>query len=101
MCLEEKDGAVMLKVLVQPRASKNEVVGIHGDCLKIRVTSPPVEGKAKTPETRRPDRVSADCSTAGLCGKCGLCRTGNGGSNRHLMHASSQLRSRDGSMRPA
>ena len=46
MCLEEKDGAVILKVLVQPRASKNEVVGIHGDCLKIRVTSPPVEGKA-------------------------------------------------------
>lgn len=46
MCLEEKDGTVMLKVLLLPRASKNELVGIHGDCLKIKVTSPPVEGQA-------------------------------------------------------
>lgn len=46
MWLEEKDGAVVLKVLVQPRASRNELVGIHSDCLKIRVTSPPVEGQA-------------------------------------------------------
>lgn len=46
MCLEEKDGAVVLKVLVQPRASRNELVGIQGDCLKIKVTSPPVEDQA-------------------------------------------------------
>ena len=46
LCLEEKDGAVLFKVLVQPRASRSELVGIHGDCLKIRVTSPPVENKA-------------------------------------------------------
>lgn len=46
LCLEEKDGAVIFKVLVQPRASRNELVGIHGDCLKIRVTSPPVENQA-------------------------------------------------------
>ena len=46
MCLKEEGGTLILKVLVQPRASKNEVVGIHGGCLKIRVTSPPIEGKA-------------------------------------------------------
>ena len=46
LCLKEKDGAVTFKVLVQPRASKNELMGIHGDCLKIRVTSPPVEDQA-------------------------------------------------------
>ena len=46
LCLEEKDGGVIFKVLVQPRASRNELVGIHGDCLKIRVTSPPVENQA-------------------------------------------------------
>ena len=46
MYLDEKDGAVLLRVLIQPRASKNELVGIHGDCLKIRVTSPPVEDQA-------------------------------------------------------
>ncbi|NOQ85490.1 MAG: YggU family protein [Deltaproteobacteria bacterium] len=42
----EEDGAVIMNVLLQPRASKNELVGIHGDCLKIKVTSPPVENKA-------------------------------------------------------
>jgi uncharacterized protein (TIGR00251 family) len=44
--IEEKGGAVVLRVLVQPRASKNELAGVHGDCLKIRVTSPPVEDQA-------------------------------------------------------
>ncbi len=46
LCLKEEDGAVIINVLVQPRASKNELVGIHGDCLKIKVTSPPVENQA-------------------------------------------------------
>jgi len=46
MCLKEEDGAVIMNVLVQPRASKNELVGIHGDCLKIKVTAPPVENQA-------------------------------------------------------
>ena len=46
MYIEEKDGAVVLRVLVQPRAAKNELAGVHGNCLKIRVTSPPVEDQA-------------------------------------------------------
>ena len=33
-------------VHVQPRAKKTEIVGWHGDALKIRVSSPPVEGAA-------------------------------------------------------
>ncbi|MEY4762093.1 MAG: hypothetical protein RLZZ200_1949 [Pseudomonadota bacterium] len=31
---------------MQPRASKNEVVGLHDGCLKLRITAPPVEGAA-------------------------------------------------------
>jgi len=42
------DGSVMIRVYVQPKASRNSVVGIHDGCLKIAVTSPPVEGKANS-----------------------------------------------------
>lgn len=35
-----------LKVYVQPGAKKSEIVGMHGDAVKIRINSPPVEGKA-------------------------------------------------------
>lgn len=40
------DGTLLLKLLVQPRASKNELAGLHGDALKLRLTTPPVEGRA-------------------------------------------------------
>lgn len=35
-----------LNVRVQTRASKNEIVGISGQRLKVRLTSPPVEDQA-------------------------------------------------------
>jgi uncharacterized protein (TIGR00251 family) len=31
---------------VQPRAAKNEIVGLHDGYLKLRLTAPPVEGAA-------------------------------------------------------
>jgi uncharacterized protein (TIGR00251 family) len=33
-------------VHVVPRARKNEIVGRLGDAIKVRLTAPPVEGKA-------------------------------------------------------
>lgn len=37
---------LILFVVVQPRASNNAMVGIHGNRVKVRLTAPPVDGKA-------------------------------------------------------
>jgi uncharacterized protein (TIGR00251 family) len=42
---DSKDG-VILRLQVKPRASRDEVVGPHGDGLKIRITAAPVAGAA-------------------------------------------------------
>jgi uncharacterized protein len=40
------DGALLLRVAVQPGATKSQITGLHGDLLKIRIHAPPVDGKA-------------------------------------------------------
>jgi uncharacterized protein len=40
------EDSLILRVYVQPRASKNQICGIQGEELKIRLTSPPVDGAA-------------------------------------------------------
>ena len=36
----------LLSVRVQPRARQDEVVGWQGDALRVRVTAPPIDGRA-------------------------------------------------------
>lgn len=40
------DGSVTLTLHIQPGAKKTEIVGEHGDALKLRLAAPPVDGKA-------------------------------------------------------
>lgn len=37
---------LFLTLRIQPRASRDEIVGPYGDSLKVRITAPPVDGKA-------------------------------------------------------
>ncbi len=37
---------ITLKIYLQPKASKNEIVGPYRDGIKVRVTAAPVKGKA-------------------------------------------------------
>ena len=45
---EQKGDDIIIRLHIQPRGSKDEITGIHGDALKIRVTSPPVDGAANS-----------------------------------------------------
>lgn len=42
----------MLRVRVQPRASREGVDGVQGERLRLRVSAPPVEGAANTAVVR-------------------------------------------------
>ncbi len=42
---QSRDG-VVVSVHASPKAARNEVQGLHGDALKVRLHAPPVDGKA-------------------------------------------------------
>lgn len=48
---------LILAVHIQPGARRDEIAGLHGERLKIRITAPPVDGKANT----HLRRYLADC----------------------------------------
>ncbi len=57
-CLwQYRDGASLLDVHVQPKASRDAICGLYGDALKVAIQAPPVEGKANAYLTRYLARV--------------------------------------------
>jgi uncharacterized protein (TIGR00251 family) len=42
----EAAGSFTLSLHIQPGAKKTEIIGLHGDALKIRLAAPPMDGKA-------------------------------------------------------
>ncbi len=40
------DKGVVVNIVVQPRSSKTMITGIHNNALKVKLTSPPVDGEA-------------------------------------------------------
>lgn len=44
--IQEGKNSLILEVKVLPRASRNQIVGEHEGALKVKLTSPPVDGEA-------------------------------------------------------
>ena len=44
--LDVRGAVVRFPVRVQPRASRSDITGVHGDALKVRITAAPVDGAA-------------------------------------------------------
>ena len=44
--IEQTPEGLRLKIILQPKASKDQIVGLHDDELEIMITAPPVDGQA-------------------------------------------------------
>jgi len=41
-----ENDALTLRLYIQPKASRDKIIGLHGEELKVAITAPPVDGKA-------------------------------------------------------
>ncbi len=44
--VEKQEEHLRLRIFLQPKASKDQIVGLHDNELKITITAPPIDGQA-------------------------------------------------------
>jgi uncharacterized protein (TIGR00251 family) len=44
--IEQLPEGVLVRLRIQPQASRNEIVGLHGNAVKIRISATPIDGAA-------------------------------------------------------
>lgn len=44
--IEQYPDAMVLRLYIQPKASRDQIIGLHGEELKVAITAPPVDGQA-------------------------------------------------------
>ncbi|WP_275660437.1 DUF167 family protein YggU [Shewanella sp. Isolate13] len=47
-----QQGNLLLQLYIQPKASRDQIIGLHGEEIKIAITAPPVDGKANAHLTK-------------------------------------------------
>lgn len=48
MPVQQTEQGLLLNIYLQPKASKDQIVGLHGDELKVTITAPPIDGQANS-----------------------------------------------------
>jgi uncharacterized protein (TIGR00251 family) len=48
MFFQLKDQKLLIDLYVQPGAKVSQICGLHGERLKLKISSPPVDGKANS-----------------------------------------------------
>ncbi|OBX09000.1 hypothetical protein QV08_02730 [Gallibacterium salpingitidis] len=46
MAVQQTPEGLLLNIYLQPKASKDQIIGLHGEELKITITAPPIDGQA-------------------------------------------------------
>ncbi|MFM5786693.1 DUF167 family protein YggU [Aeromonas veronii] len=39
---------LVLHLVIQPKASRDQIIGLHGEELKVAITAPPIDGQANS-----------------------------------------------------